>query len=171
MVGLLALPASAPHTRPITFVGTATRADLLPDGWPRFQTMEVPGALVTVLEHAFGVAGRDAVTAVAQVPNYLAQADVPHAGAALIQETARFTGLSLPVDGLLRAAETLDVALVAELAQSPENAAMVADLERQYDAQLAAAGDSAVTGPTVLPTGDELARQFQNFLAEREDGH
>lgn len=171
MVGLLALPSAAPHTRPITFIGTATRAGLLRESWPRFQAMEVPGALVTVLEHAFGSAGRDAVTVVAQVPNYLAQADVPHAGAALVQEVGRLTSLSLPVDGLLRAAERLDIALVAELAQSPENQAMVAELERQYDAQVAAAGESAVTGPTVLPSGDELARQFQTFLAEREDGH
>ncbi len=171
VVGLLALPAAAPHTRPITFIGTATRPALLPDRWPRFQAMEVPGALVTVLEHAFGLAGRDAITVVAQVPNYLSQADVPHAGAALIQEAGRLTSLSLPVDGLLRAAEGLDKALVSELASSPENAAMVAELERQYDATVAGAGEAGSVGPTVIPSGDELARQFQTFLAEREDDH
>ena len=168
MVGLLALPAAAPHTRPISFLGTATRSDLLGKNWPRFEAMEVPGALVTVLEHAFGSAGRDAVTLVPQVPNYLAQADVPHASAALIQEAARLTGLSLPVDGLLRAAEKLDVALVDELARSAENLAMVRDLEQQYDVAAAASG-GADAAPVVLPTGDELARQFQTFLAENED--
>lgn len=171
VVGLLALPAAAPHTRPITFLGTATRAEILPARWPRFQAMEVPGALVTILEHAFGLAGRDAITVVAQVPNYLTQADVPHAGAALIQETGHLTNLSLPVDGLLRAADGLDKALVNELANSPENAAMVAELERQYDATVAGAGEDGSAGPTVIPSGDELARQFQTFLAEREDDH
>jgi len=165
MVGMLALPAAAPHTRPITFLGTATRRELLPDNGLRFGPMEVPGSMTAVLEYTFGQAGRDAMTLLPQVPNYISSAEVPHAAAALLERLGRVAELSLPYDALLRAAEKLDELLATELAQSEENRTMVTDLERQYDQSLLklASGDN---GEAILPTGDELARQFESFLAE-----
>lgn len=168
MVGMLALPAAAPHTRPITFLGTATRPELLPENGMRFGPMEVPGSVTAVLEYSFGKAGRDGMTLLPQVPNYISSSDVPHAAAALLERLGRVAELSLPYDALLRAAEKLDAVLAGELANSDENREMVTELERQYDQSLlkATSGDN---GEAILPTGDELARQFESFLAEQGD--
>lgn len=168
MIGLLALPAATPHTRPITFIGTATRRELLPENGIRFGPMEVPGSLTSVLEYAFGQAGRDAVTLIPQVPNYISSSEVPHATAALLERLGRVTELSLPYDALLRAAEKLDGLLANELEQSAENREMVTELERQYDQSLLKLA-SDENGEAMIPTGDELARQFESFLANRSD--
>lgn len=168
MIGLLALPAATPHTRPITFLGTATRADLLPENSLRFGPMEVPGSVTAVLEYSFGRAGQDGMTLLPQVPNYISSSEVPHASAALLERLGRVAELSLPYDALLRAAEKLDTLLAVELEQSEESRTMVAELERQYDQSLLTLA-SGRNGEAILPTGDELARQFQSFLAERPD--
>ena len=168
VVGMLALPAATPHTRPITFLGTATRPELLPENGMRFGAMEVPGSVTAVLEHAFGESGRDAFTLLPQVPNYISSSDVPHAAAALLERLGRVTGLSLPYDALMRAAEKLDTMLATELDQSAENREMVTELERQYDQSLLKLA-SDENGEAMIPTGDELARQFESFLAERSD--
>lgn len=168
MIGMLALPAATPHTRPITFLGTATRQELLPENGMRFGAMEVPGSVTSVLEYSFGQAGRDALMLLPQVPNYISSAEVPHAAAALLERLGRVADLSLPYDALLRAAEKLDALLETELAQSAENREMVLELERQYDQSLLKLA-SDENGEAMIPTGDELARQFESFLANRSD--
>ena len=77
-----------------------------------------------------------------------------------------------PSDALRRAAEQTNSEIDRQVAESAEVAELVTALERQYDA-LAESGaardaqDSLLDGGE-MPTADEIAAQFEQFLAEQQ---
>ena len=58
--------------------------------------------------------------------------------------------------------------LATQIADNPEVAEVVKGLEQQYDAYVAATGQSLLAQSAPLPTADELGAQFEAFLADRE---
>ncbi|HET6189323.1 MAG TPA: PAC2 family protein, partial [Trebonia sp.] len=57
-----------------------------------------------------------------------------------------------------------------QVAESSEVAELVHGLEQQYDAALASSDGELLAEGEQMPTADELAEQFEQFLAEQQRG-
>ena len=126
-------------------------------------------------ELRLGEAGRDALGFAVQVPHYLAQAVYPPAALALLGSVTTSTGLDLPDAELREAADRTNEAIERQVEESAEVAELVRALEQQYDtaaeSQQAAVDAAAglLADGEAMPTADELAAQFERFLAENQD--
>ncbi len=169
-VGLGAMPLAVPHTRPVTVTAHATRRELI-SGYPRwFNTMQVPGHAGALVELRLGQAGHDAMGFAVHVPHYLARIEFPESARGLLEHLTRSTGLDLPLEALLPSAQRVLAEVNEQLARSPESMSVVASLEAQFDA---ARGQSdRLSLPPLdadrLPTGEEMAAELEQFLAEHD---
>jgi PAC2 family. len=133
------------------------------------------GQRTALLELRFGEAGRDALGFAVQVPHYLAQAVYPPAALALLGSVTTSTGLDLPDAELREAADRTNEAIERQVEESAEVGELVRALEQQYDtaaeSQQAAVDAAAglLADGEAMPTADELAAQFERFLAENQD--
>ncbi len=157
-IGLNSIPMGVPHTRPVRLTAHATRIELVAGYTPWVGTVVVPGSVGNLLELRFGEWGLDAMGLAAGVPHYLAQVPFPAASVALIEGVSRAGGLVLPDRPLRESADETRTAVDAQLAESPEGAALVSTLEAQYDAAMSA---------SELPTADELGAELERFLASQ----
>lgn len=171
-VGLNAIPMAVPHTRPIGVTAHATRPELVVGHEPWVNAVQVPASAGHLLEYRLGQAGHDAVGFAVHVPHYVAQMEYPAAAVALLDATARATGLTLPSEDLRTASERVRADIEEQVAQSTDVAAVVAALESQYDAFVADRGRDGLLadGVTKLPTADELGAELERFLAQRARG-
>ena len=175
-VSFLGIPAGMPHTRPLGVIAHATRNDLISENQRLTNRIQLPGSAHALLELRLGEAGRDALGFAVQVPHYLAQAVYPPAAVALLGSVATATGLQLPDAELREAAERTNEAIERQVAESDEVAQLVRALEQQYDTAAETTGADGVRpdGSGLLgegesmPTADELAAQFERFLAENQ---
>jgi predicted ATP-grasp superfamily ATP-dependent carboligase len=171
-VSFLGIPAGMPHTRPLGVIAHATRDDLISGNQRLPSRIQLPGSAHALLELRLGEAGRDAMGFAVQVPHYLAQAVYPPAALALLGSVTKATGLELPDADLREAAERTNEAIERQVAESSEVAELVSALEQQYDT--AAENQDGEASPGLLsegesiPTADELAAQFERFLAENQ---
>jgi PAC2 family len=157
-VGFLGIPAGMPHTRPLGVIAHGTRDDLIS------------------AHQRLGQAGRDALGFAVQVPHYLAQAVYPPAALSLLGSVVTATGLGLPDAELRKASARTNEAIERQVAESAEVAQLVHALEQQYDTATDAVGadGNPDAGPGLLgegesiPTAEELAAQFERFLAENQ---
>lgn len=169
-VGLGAVPMAVPHTRPVIVTAHATRRELI-SGYQRwFNTMQIPGHAGALVELRLGELGHDAMGFVVHVPHYLARMEYPESARGLLEHLARSSGLDLPVDALLPAAQRVLEEVNERLARSPQVMSVVANLEQQFDTVTNQSQQrpmlSANSGP--LPTGDEIAAELEQFLAEQD---
>ena len=100
-VSLGSIPAAVPHTRDVPILGTTSapgqlRGDVQPGP---SGTLQVPGAVVSVLEMAMVEAGIPAVGYFAQVPHYVS-GPYPAASVALLRALGRHLGEDLPIGDL-----------------------------------------------------------------------
>lgn len=169
-VGFHGIPMAVPHTRPIDVTPHATRQDLIAGRRSWVGRVQIPGSAAGLLELRLGQAGHDAAGFAVHVPHYLSQANYPAAAGVLLQEVSQLTGLSLPVHQMLAAGEQVRDAIEVQLGEQPEVAAVVEELEEQYDAFVGAEGRSLLGGTDrPLPTGDELGAELERFLAEERE--
>lgn len=151
-ISLGAIPVAAPHTRPVTVLGTASRPGLLPAGVSQGPAghLRVPSAVLSVLELGVSAAGIPAIGFFAQVPHYVS-ATYPGAAIELLRQVGRFLGEDLPVGDLPgKALETrglLDAATGGD------------DRTSAYVKRLEEAADEAR-----LPEGDDLISDIERFL-------
>ncbi|HLH84753.1 MAG TPA: PAC2 family protein [Trebonia sp.] len=165
------VPMGIPHTRPLGVLAHATRSGLVTSRIQMPSKLQVPSSAAALLEFRFGEAGRDAIGFACQVPHYLSQAAYPTAALALLDSVCEVTGLDLPALELREAADRTNALIDRQVAESAEVAELVHGLEQQYDAAAEAAdgGDLLADGEE-MPTADELAAQFEQFLAEQQRG-
>ncbi|MGH3776870.1 MAG: PAC2 family protein [Pseudonocardiaceae bacterium] len=171
-VGLGAVPMAVPHTRPVMVTAHATRRELISDYQPWFGTMEIPGHAGALMELRLGQAGHDAMGFVVHVPHYLARIEYPESARGLLEHLARSSGLDLPVEALRPTALRVLAAVDEQVASSPESMSVVAGLETQFDAVTGKSDRRPLLSSDAepLPTGDEIAAELEQFLAEQEDG-
>jgi len=154
-VSLGAIPAAVPHTRPVTVLGTESRAGLLRGGVAPGPTglLKVPSAAVSMLEMAATEAGIPSVGYFAQIPHYVSG---PYALAAveLIRAVERHLDVELPRGELGDEARQLRVRLDAATAADETTRAYVERLEAMVD-------------ESRLPEGDDLISEIERFLRER----
>jgi len=169
MITYFGVPMGIPHTRPLGVMTHATRPGLVTSRVPSPGKLQVPASAAALMELRFGQASRDAVGLVVQVPHYLSQAAYPTAALTLLDTIREITGLELPADTLTQAAERTNTLIDQQVAESTEVADLVHGLEVQWDAATATDGNLLAEGEE-MPTAEELAAQFEQFLAEQQRG-
>jgi predicted ATP-grasp superfamily ATP-dependent carboligase len=162
-ISFLGIPAGVPHTRPLGVIAHATREELLTGHQRLASRIQVPGSAPALIELRLGEAGRDAVGFAVQVPHYLAQAVYPPAALALLGSVTTAAGLELPEGELREASDRTNEAIERQVAESSEVTELVHALEQQYDTAAQVDPDSES-----IPSGEELAAQFERFLAENQ---
>ncbi|MFG1821114.1 proteasome assembly chaperone family protein [Microbispora bryophytorum] len=170
LVTVHGIPMGVPHTRPLGLTAHATCSDLVHGQTSPFGKVRVPGSLAGLIEFRLGTKGHDALGHAVHVPHYLAQAEYPQAAVTALEAVTRGTGLVFPMDALREAADKTNTEIEEQIAASEELAGAIRGLEQQYDAfQSGAERESLLAEDAQMPTGEELAAQFEAFLAERDD--
>jgi predicted ATP-grasp superfamily ATP-dependent carboligase len=160
-VGVHGIPMAVPHTRPITLTAHATDAALIKGYRSWIDRVEVPASFTGLLEFRLGQMDRKALGFAAHVPHYLAQASFPEATLILTRSLNQATGLAVPLEPLEKASASNLADIAEEMATSTEVQELVATLEQQFDALQA-------EQPDRVPSAEEIAAEFERFLAERE---
>jgi predicted ATP-grasp superfamily ATP-dependent carboligase len=168
LIALQAIPMPVPHTRPVTVTAHATRRQLIEPYPVYWSEMRIPGSVAGLLELRSGEAGLDALGIAAHVPHYLVQATYPAASMTLLEHLEKLTGLHLPVESLREAAEANRTEIDEQIAASPENAAVVAALEQQFDNFTAAREGGLLGEAGEMPSAEELGAEFERFLADQD---
>ena len=167
-VGFHGIPMGVPHTRPLGITAHGSRGELIAGYRPVVDVLQVPGSAPALLEFRFGERGRGTAGFTVHVPHYLSQAAYPAAAVTLLEAVSRATGLSLPDGELREAAQRTDEEIARQAEASEEITEVVQALERQYDAYAdAAQREGLLAEAAEMPTADELAAQFERFLAEQ----
>jgi predicted ATP-grasp superfamily ATP-dependent carboligase len=170
IVTLHGIPMAVPHTRPLGLTMHASRPELINSQTSAFGRVQVPGSVAALLELRLGAQGHDALGYAIHVPHYLAQAEYPTAAVTGLEAVTRGTGLVFPLDGLRDAARRTTTEIEDQIQASTELSTAIKGLEQQYDAFAGGAErENLMAETTPMPTGDELAAQFERFLAERDD--
>ena len=170
LITYFGVPMGIPHTRPLGMITHSSRPGLVESKVPLPSKLQVPGSASSLLEFRFGQAGRDAIGLVVQVPHYLSQAAYPTAALTLIDALTEISGLDLPALELREAADRTNALIDRQVEESTEVAELVQGLEAQYDAALAHDGENLLAEGEEMPTADELAEAFEQFLAEQQRG-
>jgi hypothetical protein len=158
-----------PHTRPLEVTAHASRPELVRSYRQTFNRLQVPANVGALIEFRLGEAGNDTMGFAAHVPHYLSHSTYPAAALSLLDSVERATGLRLPAEALREAKRQADVEIDRQVAESDDIAEGVEALERQYDSFAEAAGRGLLAEQEAdIPTADELASQFEKFLADRE---
>ena len=163
-VGLSAVPWPTPHTRPLGVTVHGSDPRLLPQEESLLGTLQVPGHIGGLLELRLGQLGRDVIGISAHVPHYLAQVDFPRAAIVMLDALRDLTGVDVASGDLLPAAERAEAEVAGQVEQSVEFAGVLTALEQQYDQVQALRAEA----PADLPSGDEIAAQVEQFLAEMD---
>ncbi|BBY08100.1 proteasome assembly chaperone family protein [Mycobacterium noviomagense] len=169
-IGLGTIPMAVPHTRPITMTAHSNNRELIADFTPWIAEVQVPGSASNLLEYRMAQHGHEVVGFTVHVPHYLAQTDYPAAAQALLEQMAKAAALDFPLTALTEAAADIRAKIDEQVEASPEVAQVVAALERQYDAFIAAQENrSLLTRDGDLPSGEELGAEFERFLAQQAE--
>lgn len=164
------IPMAVPHTRPLGITMHATRKDLVTVVNPWRGEITLPSSVNALLQLRLGEAGHDAMGVVAHVPHYLSETQYPDASLVLLRSIELASGLSIPDEPLVAAAETTRRAVEEQVAGSDEVGRVVEALETQYDAYTGSDGSmDLLAGQASMPSADELGEQVEKFLADLDD--
>lgn len=147
------IPWAAPHTRPVSMITTASRADLLAGEHPE-GILRVPGSAVSVIEHAVSSRDIPAVGFWARVPHYVGS-EFHAAALALVERVKVHLGVEVPVDQLAAEVEKEKEQIDVAVATRSELRSMVTALEEMVDQEEAV-------------SGDRLAAEIERFLRGQE---
>ena len=169
VVGLHSIPMAVPHTRPVSVTGHGNAPDLRKDLRSWDGQMRLPGSAAGLLELRMSDKGYDTVGLSVHVPHYLAQNDYPEAVLGMLGALRSTVGLQLPDGALPAEAADLRKQIDAQVESSAEITSVVQALEQQYDEAIHAAQprELLIADGESIPTGDDLASEFEAFLAEQ----
>ncbi len=163
LITLGALLADVPHTRPVRISGVATDREL----GQRFQTTptryEGPTGIIGVLNDACRRAGLPAASLWANVPHYVSEVSNPHAVLALVRRVLDIVEWQADLTELTEGAAEFDRQLARIMAQKPEVAKYVQELERRQAQEEPT--DAAPAGE--LPNSADLIREVEQFLRQQ----
>jgi predicted ATP-grasp superfamily ATP-dependent carboligase len=167
VVSLGAVPMAVPHTRPIAVTPHANQPDLVMGPSPWSGELRVPASAQALLEIRLGEWGHAAFGFVAHIPHYLAQMEYPQAALVLLEQLELGGRLTIDLTDVREAAEITETEITSYLETHEEVSEVVHGLEQQYDAFRAAEaeGSSLLADDQPMPTGEEIGRQFEQFLA------
>jgi proteasome assembly chaperone (PAC2) family protein len=156
------LIADTPHTRPVPVHGAAGDDEVASRlGLPRSR-YEGPTGIVGVLHDAFQRGGLPSASLWAAVPHYVAPNANPPAALALVRNLERLLEVQFDPSELEEASAQFNRQIAEVLESDEDTASYVRDLERRLDS-----GEEL--DPPEMPSGDDIARDFQRFLREHRD--
>lgn len=158
-LGLGSVPGPVPHTRPVRVISTSSDEDLLERFGRPHERVVVPASFQVVLETVLRDAGLTTLGLWARVPHYVG-GDHPAATLAIAERVKEVIGVAIETTSLELEAEQQRQRLDTAAAESPEITQHIESLETWYDAD---------DGEPELPTGDQLAADFERFLRDRPD--
>lgn len=161
VVGFGGFPAGAPHTRPVKLAATASTRELAERVGFISGEIEVPAGVQAAVERACANAGIPSVGMWARVPHYVAGMAYPAAALALLEGLQELSGVDVDVRELAGASLVARSKVDELIAENTEHQSMVRQLEQHID-DLEGVSDSLDDGP--MPTGDEIAAEFERYL-------
>lgn len=165
MVALGAYPYATPHTRPPRLSSSSPSEEVLANLPYLKNSVDVPAGMSSVLEHALTEAGVASLGVWVQVPHYVSAMSYPAATVALLQGFREVTGIVVLASEAVHEAEIQRHRIDQLVAANEEHGSMVAKLEALYDQ----AGEQTMSlGDAQIPSGDDLAAEFERFLREQE---
>ncbi|HEV2361715.1 MAG TPA: PAC2 family protein [Acidimicrobiales bacterium] len=157
MVGLGGFPAAVPHTRRVKLASTASSSELAEKVGFIGGMIEVPAGIEAVIERSCAAVGIPSVGLWARVPHYVAAMNYPAAAAALLDGLRDLTGIEVDTSELHEAAYETRGEVDKLIGGNPEHMTLVAGLEASVD-------EAEGNGFGALPSGDELAVEFERYL-------
>lgn len=164
MVALGAYPFAAPHTRDPRLSTSSPSAEVVAGVSYLKNSVDVPAGMGAVLEHAFVDKGVPALGIWAQVPHYVSAMSYPAATLALLNGLQEVAGVQVDSSAVRQETVIQRERLDQLVAGNDEHLAMVKQLEQLYDNQQ----ESGLLGAAGIPTGDELAAEFEKFLRDQD---
>lgn len=165
-VVLGAYPFAAPHTRPSRLSVTSPSPELVARSGLLRSSIDVPAGMGGVLEHALHARGVAAMGLWAQVPHYLGTLSYPAATLALLDGLEQLVGVRVDTASTREEADVQRRRVDLLVAGNDDHRTMVTQLEVAFDAGI----DSSPGSIDVpIPTGDELAAEFERFLRDQRD--
>ncbi|MER5494908.1 PAC2 family protein [Streptomyces sp. NPDC002454] len=166
------IPMGVPHTRPVGLTPHGSRTDLVPGHRSPFDEAQVPGSAESLVEYRLMEAGYDVLGVAAHVPHYIARSAYPDAALTALEAITSATGLVLPsvAHALRTEAHRTQTEIDRQIREGDEElTSLVQGLEHQYDAAAGAESrGNMLAEPSEIPSADEIGREFERFLAERE---
>lgn len=166
-------PMPVPHTRALPVTAHGSRKDLLRgiSGWK--PVAEMSGSASSLLEVALTDAGIGTAGFGVNVPQYLAEAELPQAALLAMEHLSMAAKLSLPTDQLIDAADAALTQINEQVEANPEVGAMINRLEESYDFNMKNVESSMLTlaerEEGKLPDRDELGAVIEDYLARMGD--
>ncbi|MYG94359.1 MAG: PAC2 family protein [Acidimicrobiia bacterium] len=155
VVTLGALVGMAPHTRALGVVGSSTNAELAHMFGLGRPTYEGPTGLIGALHDALEQVQIPVISLRVSVPHYVPGPPNPEATRSLLKRFELITGIITDHAELDEAAASWRKRVDAAVADDDDLSEYVKHLERQID-----------EAEDVLPSGDDIAAQFEAFLRD-----
>ncbi len=157
------LIADVAHTRPVPITGLATDEEMI--GQLGFEDVayEGPTGVLGIFHGICKERGLSAASLWAAVPHYAAAVPNPKAGLALLRRLEGMIGIAIEAVELEEAAAAFEKQVTQAVAANPEIKEMVERLEEQQD-------EVSGFSQEDVPSGDAIARDFQRFLKQQNDG-
>jgi hypothetical protein len=165
MVVLGAYPFATPHTRDPRLSSSSPSVDVVDSVAYLKNSVDVPAGMGAVLEHAFTDKGVPSLGIWAQVPHYVSAMSYPAATLALLNGLHDVAGLVVDAAAIRQETIIQRQRLDQLVASNDEHRAMVSQLEELYDQ---AQQQTDLLGTGGIPTGDELAAEFEQFLRDQD---
>jgi hypothetical protein len=160
VVTLGALLADVPHSRPVAVAANSQDPALIENLGLSASRYEGPTGITGVLHRACADAGLPSVSFWASVPHYLPAVPSAPAALALLESLSNLLGIEVDTFNLERGAAAYQEQVSAAVSQDSDLSAYVRMLEERFDSQTSPESRN-------LPSGDELARELENFLRDQ----
>lgn len=164
------IPMPVPHTRPVQSTVAGNREDLQ-ERWSVWKPhTQIPSSILHVIENRV-IDDTDGEIPVAGfvmlVPHYLAESEFPSVLTAALERLESATGLSIDEEGLSEREAEFAAKVTEQIDDSAELAALVDNLETRFDEYMAGIAEEHHFNVDLenLPTADEIAAEFESFLA------
>jgi PAC2 family len=166
MVALGAYPFATPHTRPSRLSSSSPSADVVANLPYLKNSVDVPAGMSAVLEHGLTEAGVASLGIWVQVPHYVSAMSYPAASVALLDGLREVTGITVAAGDLAREADIQRARIDKLVSGNDEHTNMVQQLETAYDMLV---DEPAPLTASDIPSADELAAEFEQFLRDQDD--
>ena len=156
VVTLGSMVGMGPHSRPLAVTGSSTSPDLADRLGLDQPSYQGPTGVVGVLHDTLDQVGIPVVSLRVSVPHYVPDAPNPKATRALLRRFGQVTGIETGHEELDGPAADWQRQVDAAVASDDEIGEYVARLEATVD-----------ENESMLPSGDDLAAEFEAFLREQ----
>ena len=159
IVSLGALMADVAHTRPVPITGLASDPELVEQLGMSRSSYEGPTGIVGVVHDACRRHGMTSASLWAAVPHYVAAVPNPKAALALLRRLEGLTGIAVEASELEDASERFTEQVDQAVSANPEIEELVSNLEASQEEDYEVSQN--------MPSADDIAQEFQQFLRQR----